>query len=281
MTSSISYIIYIYNQQSLIEDLFKSLAAQKGSFRREFIIVDDGSEDNSLKEIKKHIHLLTKATILSHEHVGSAMSLAKALSITHNEYIFLTAANNLLSKDASNVMSQACAEHKVDIVFASGREDKSYHHLLNPLFDVICSLEGSVGQLGEVPTLIKASIIEEANIDQHSYTVAPVLALFLALDYEMMECPVSYEVLPREPMLSEREKAYYILHSLSQFLQYAEEEVLPMRRELYFAIIGVIKNTRSLSIQEWLRYGLVKYTHYTPKFPDICDFLKQELQKLI
>ena len=49
----VSYIITAYNKRKYLLDVFKALALEGGSHKREYIVVDDGSNDNTFIILKK------------------------------------------------------------------------------------------------------------------------------------------------------------------------------------------------------------------------------------
>ena len=62
--SSVTFVITVYNKSLFLKTAIKSIIKQTGSFKKEFIFINDGSTDNSLEEIKKLninyiIHILT------------------------------------------------------------------------------------------------------------------------------------------------------------------------------------------------------------------------------
>lgn len=278
--TSISHIIYIHNHASYIQELFESLKGQKGAHRKEFIIIDDGSTDDSLMLIKQHLPLLTKATILLHEHMGSAASISKALSIASYDYIYLTSGDYITSQDASQVLLNTCLEHKVDIACASGKEDKHYYQRLTPLFDVITSLREGIGQIGAIPTIIRTSLLEEAFEHHMNYHIAPSLALYIAQHEPIFECPVYYkkQVSTHE---NSKEEIYNILAPLLHIVDTHPEHIEIMRSELYLQILSVIKDIRRLSITESFYKICIRYTKYTPTLKKLRSLLKEELRKLI
>lgn len=277
--TSISYIIYIHNHAPYIEELFTSLKSQKGTHRKEFIIIDDGSTDDSLSLIKKHLPLLTKATILLHEHMGSAASINKALSIASYDYVYLTAGSYIVSADASQLLLNTCLEHQIDIACATGKDDKHYYKRMTPLFDVINSLRQGIGQIGLIPTIIRTSLLEEAFEHHINYNIAPSLALYIAQHEPIFECPVSYK--GAAGMSNNREEIYNILAPLLHIVDTSPEQIETMRRELFVQILLVIKDYRRLSIMELLQKICVKYTKYTPPIKKIRNLLKEELRQLI
>ena len=43
----VSYIITVYNKRKYLQNVFQALSIEGGSHKREYIVVDDGSLDNT------------------------------------------------------------------------------------------------------------------------------------------------------------------------------------------------------------------------------------------
>ena len=60
----VSYIITTYNKKNFVNDVIKSLCFEGGSHKREYIVIDDGSKDNSsfvYKTLSKKLAVWKKA----------------------------------------------------------------------------------------------------------------------------------------------------------------------------------------------------------------------------
>ena len=51
--SSVSYVIPVFNKSKFLKPVINSLKSQKGSFKKEYIFIDDGSTDQSYKNSEK------------------------------------------------------------------------------------------------------------------------------------------------------------------------------------------------------------------------------------
>lgn len=282
---SISYIIYIHNHAQYIEALFQTLSNQEGGFRKEYVIVDDGSDDESLYEIKKHIKLLYKATILSHDHYGSAHSIAEALSIIHGNYVLFVSGNEALSYDLSEILLQGCITHDAPIAITSADTNTSvsYKLISNPLEEVICNLDKPIAQIGARASMVKRAILDELVSEHMSYFIAPMLSLMLAHDNQFVECPTTTKILShsQEANLDIKQSVYYQLQPLVSMIEQSSETLLPVAQNLYLSVMQQIRKTRNLTLKEWCYYLLTKCTTYKPSLEHISATLNQELHKLI
>ena len=47
--SSVSFVVPVFNKSSYLKHVVNSISSQKGDFDKEYIFIDDGSTDDSLK----------------------------------------------------------------------------------------------------------------------------------------------------------------------------------------------------------------------------------------
>ena len=51
--SSVSFVVPVFNKSLYLKHVVNSISSQKGDFDKEYIFIDDGSTDDSLKILKK------------------------------------------------------------------------------------------------------------------------------------------------------------------------------------------------------------------------------------
>ena len=78
--------------------MINSISSQKGDFDKEYIFIDDGSTDDSLKILKKETRKLKNCKIVSQKNKGSANATNIGISMAKMKYIkFLDADDVILS----------------------------------------------------------------------------------------------------------------------------------------------------------------------------------------
>lgn len=97
---SISVIIPVHNSEKTIDKCIKSVLNTKHE-NLEIIVVNDGSTDNTLKEVQKFKKNHVK--IISQKHLGKAAALNNAFKYTKNEIIFIL--------DSDTFVDNECFEH--------------------------------------------------------------------------------------------------------------------------------------------------------------------------
>jgi glycosyltransferase involved in cell wall biosynthesis len=91
-----TYIVLLNNNEDNIPLLIKSLKEINGPFRKEFIIIDDGSKDNSLKLVKSAAGDLSRATIITQKNQGWAISINEAINLATGNYIHFVEGDEIL-----------------------------------------------------------------------------------------------------------------------------------------------------------------------------------------
>ena len=97
--SSVSFVVPVFNKSSYLKYVVNSISSQKGDFDKEYIFINDGSTDDSLKTLKKETRKLKNCKIISQKNKGSANATNIGISLAKMKYIkFLDADDVILSK---------------------------------------------------------------------------------------------------------------------------------------------------------------------------------------
>ena len=96
--SSVSFVVPVFNKSSYLKHVVNSISSQKGDFDKEYIFIDDGSTDDSLKILKKETRKLKNCKIVSQKNKGSANATNVGINLAKMKYIkFLDADDVILS----------------------------------------------------------------------------------------------------------------------------------------------------------------------------------------
>jgi glycosyltransferase involved in cell wall biosynthesis len=113
----VSIVIPSYNAEQWIEEAVKSALNQAWS-KKEIIIVDDGSSDNTLSIAKRFESRSVK--VLSQENQGASAARNKGLSIAQGDYIQWLDADDLLAPDKiSNQLKVSSCESDLTLLSSS------------------------------------------------------------------------------------------------------------------------------------------------------------------
>ena len=96
--SSVSFVVPVFNKSLYLKHVVNSISSQKGDFDKEYIFIDDGSTDDSLKILKKQTRGLKNCKIVTQKNKGSANATNIGISMAKMKYIkFLDADDVILS----------------------------------------------------------------------------------------------------------------------------------------------------------------------------------------
>ena len=113
----LSIIIPVYNVENYIRGCLESIFKQKlkdDDF--EVIIINDGTEDNSMTVIEDIISQHHNIIVVEQENQGSSVSWNKGIAIANGEYILLVDADDLLIERRLKLLLQKAIETKADII---------------------------------------------------------------------------------------------------------------------------------------------------------------------
>lgn len=113
----LSYIVPCYNIEEQLPKCIKSLEKQSVEGHDvEFIMINDGSKDGTLKIIRQFAERDRRVVVLDQENQGVCAARNNALNIAKGKYVFFLDGDDFLTDDASQKMYEACKEKMPDIL---------------------------------------------------------------------------------------------------------------------------------------------------------------------
>ena len=115
MSIQISFIIPVYNVQDYLEQCINSIINQK-RIKKEIIIVDDGSTDNSLEIAKNFANKYSYVTVHKQSNLGVASARNRGVKIAKGEYICFIDGDDFYHQDFTFKFYQLCKSNDLDII---------------------------------------------------------------------------------------------------------------------------------------------------------------------
>ena len=113
----ITYVVPCYNIEKQLPRCIESLERQYVEDRSvEFILVNDGSTDGTLKIINQFAKRDPRVVVIDQENQGVCAARNNALKVARGEYVFFLDGDDYLTDDASQKMYEACRDDKPDVV---------------------------------------------------------------------------------------------------------------------------------------------------------------------
>lgn len=128
----ISFIVPVYNVENYLEECLNSLLEQ--NIRKEIILVDDGSTDNSLAIALDFAHRYPEI-VLIHQASNQGQSLARnrALSVAQGEYVLCVDSDDKLLGDYLLEIIDLARQQNADIVRVRAKKVAELAHLQDEL----------------------------------------------------------------------------------------------------------------------------------------------------
>lgn len=278
-----TYIIYIHNNRQTLIKIIESLKKIYGTFFKEFIIIDDNSQDHSLEAIKQSIIDLPKTTIITNKQtIGQAASIKKTLSIAQGDYIHFV--NGLFPVGPTDTLRliEACQITNSKLALANyGKKFTDDRTFLITKSSIQWILENNKSILRYAflsGTLVHLNLLKHiVNIDEEIY----VPNIYLCL-----ECAqhTSFTIVPT--LLTHKEKhnaeeafeKYNYLLSIYCFAQKNREIMGNFKLNLIFALYKTL-GCNVTKLRYLFKYLTSKYLN-TLSFQNIMDYYKKELDRL-
>ena len=115
VSPSLSILVPAHNEEKYIEETINAIIKAKYRNKKEIIVIDDGSADNTTEIIKKY----SKKGLVKYfrtDHIGKSNALNKATEIAKNEIIVIIDADSVIEKDSLQKLVKPFADEKVGAV---------------------------------------------------------------------------------------------------------------------------------------------------------------------
>ena len=114
----LSYVIPCYNIQDYLSKCLNSLSSQKISDERkvEFVLVNDGSTDNTLSLLREFEKKDSRAVVIDQQNKGVSAARNAGLKAAKGKYVFFIDSDDWLTDNASQIIYDVCQNAAPDIV---------------------------------------------------------------------------------------------------------------------------------------------------------------------
>ena len=168
----VSFVCPIYNKSSYINKVLTSIKQQNGSYEKEYIFINDGSNDSSLSKLKKITNKWSNVQIFTQLNSGPAKATQKGIDASTGDYIKLVGGDDIMSPNCTSILLEAIKRKKSVAAFSNYSLLKHYnkikfpknnriinHRVIeNPIIDTIRSTFS-----GTTPTLYEHKAIKKSN----------------------------------------------------------------------------------------------------------------------
>ncbi len=125
---SVSYVITAFNKERFVNYLLDSFIREGGSYKREYIVIDDGSTDNTVSLYKKAESILPgPIKIIRQSNMGASHATNLGVKLASHSWIRLVDGDDLVIKGSTENLMNALYDYNSN--FAYGDLDE--HDYLN------------------------------------------------------------------------------------------------------------------------------------------------------
>lgn len=116
VTLDASVIIPCYNVERYLEKCINSIVKQKNKYNYEIILIDDGSEDDTLKIIQKYAAEYSNIVVINDGKQGVAEARNKGVKISRGKYLIFIDADDYVDDKYIEVLLKNAISQDIDIV---------------------------------------------------------------------------------------------------------------------------------------------------------------------
>ncbi|MFK7967576.1 MAG: glycosyltransferase family 2 protein [Rickettsiaceae bacterium] len=289
-----TYIVLLNNNENNIFQLVKSLKELNSSFRKEFIIINDGSKDNSLKLIKSATSDLPRTTIITQKNQGSTISMNEAINLATGNYIQFVEGNEILHPESTTIMIDSCLKFGTEVACAKIQEleneklSNNFKEKLSieqkliqsPIQEIFLNRIPSLRNIGSSGTLVKRTLLEKAGkADSTIYSQTMSLSLRCAKYSNFVFINNTLSFKQNTSFLKEKDfESYNNLRAIYNFAINHPDICKPLIAELLKNLASET-SSKKLKLAYYLQSKKAKYSK-APNLNKALEFYKTEYEKL-
>ncbi len=201
----ISIIVPVYNEEKTIVKILDKLSKVNLKIKKEIIIVDDGSKDNSKEVIEKYIKNKKKNKaeeykIISKENGGKGSAIKAGISSATGNIITIQDADLEYNPEDYKKLIKPIIQGKEKVVYGSRflKEHKPMYRLYflgNKFLSFLTKIiyNSKITDMETCYKVFKADIIKNIDIKANHFDIEPeVTARILKQGIKIKEIPISY-----------------------------------------------------------------------------------------
>ena len=114
----VSFVCPIYNKKKYLPYVLKSIKEQKGSFEKEYIFINDGSQDGSLEYLKKSTSKWKNIQIINQTNKGPASATQLGIIRAKGDFIKLVGGDDIMAPFCTKLLLTMIKKYNTVAVFS-------------------------------------------------------------------------------------------------------------------------------------------------------------------
>lgn len=192
----LSVIVPVYNEESTVGIILKKLIKQKDVF--EIVVVDDGSTDKTVKEIKKVKS--PKIKLFSKENGGKGTAFRYGLAKAKGDYVLIQDADLEYDPEDIPLLVDPVKKGRVEVVYGSrflGAHSNLlfWHRLGNHVLNILINIlyNTTLSDMETCYKLIPTKLLRELDLKSNNFEMEPeITCKMLKKGAKIFEVPISY-----------------------------------------------------------------------------------------
>lgn len=194
----LSVLVPVYNEAATVGQILKKLA--KVRLVKEVIVVDDGSRDRSLSEIKKVAKTSSKIKVFSKPNGGKGSAIRFGLEHVTGEYVMIQDADLEYDPDDIPALAEPVMKKRAQVVYGSrflGPHSNLlfWHRVGNSFLNLVTNVlyNTTLSDLETCYKLMPTELMRQLDLKSNNFDLEPeITCKVLRRGIYIFEVPISY-----------------------------------------------------------------------------------------
>ncbi len=186
----LSIIIPTYNEDKTIEEIIDRVKrVNLDNIKKEIIVVDDGSSDQSIKILKNRIEHKVDRVIYKEKNMGKGAAIRTGIEYANGDYVIFQDADLEYDPGEYKLLLKPIIEEKADVVYGSRfmgghphRVHMFWHYLGNRFLTTLSNMFTNLN-LTDMETcykLFRKEILDSIKIEENRFGIEPEITAKIA-----------------------------------------------------------------------------------------------------
>ena len=295
--STVTYLILLHNNSKDLHLLADSIKNISCTFRKEYIIVDDASTDNTKSLAQRLFAGLPRTTIVSNaNYSGPAFSINNVMNLIQGEYIHFVFGGHVLDPLSTTKLMNGCITLGTELSFglhgtidALGNQYKNNSSTGDtalievPIKAILDNKIQDIDTIGYSGTIMATRLLQKIAGTDISIFLHNISLALRAGKYSKFAAvkETLYYVSEEAAMLYDRKfEKYDNLCAISNFIEAHPEIAECYKQEIYKALWSILWSLDKYNIRTLPRYVLSRYLSKNLDLGDLIQLYREYVDKL-